>query len=135
MRGDLQESIVPEMVLLHFRANKGFRYNILFEAPLEKTKKKALLVGIRVRLIDGDCVARLTSECRFETSEPTGWLEAYFWRRLRLPPSWYPVERQSGSPWLGCDASVVQQLCPLIERIKMVPFLFQLSDALLRFQG
>jgi hypothetical protein len=135
MSGDLQKSIVPEMVLLHFRPNKGFRYNILFEAPLEKTEKKALLVGIRMRLIDSECVALLTSECRFETSDPTGWIEAYCRKRRRLPPSWYPVEWESSSPWLGRDASVVKQLCLLSERIKMVPFLFQLSDTFLRFQG
>src|SRR6185369_6250269 len=135
MSGDLQESIVPEVVLLHFRPNKGFCDNVLFETPCEKTEKKALLVGIRVRLIDSDCVALLPSECRFETSDPTDWIEAYFWKRARFPPSWYPVEWEASSPGLGRNARVVQQLCPLIECIKMVPFLFQLSDALLRFQG
>src|SRR4051794_21593960 len=135
MSGDLQESIVPEMVLLHFRPNKGFRDNMLFETPVEKTEEKALLVGIRVRLIDSDCVASLPSECRLETSDPTGWIEAYFWKRPRLPPSWYPVEWEASSPGLGCNVCVVQQLCPLVECIEMVPFLFQLSNALLRFQG
>jgi len=123
------------MVLLHFRPNKGLRYNILFEAPLEKTEKKALLVGIRMRLIDSDCIALLTSEGCFETSDPAGWIEADFWKRLRLPLSWYPVEWESSSPWLGRDTSVVKQFCPLIERIKMVPFLFQFADTLLRFHG
>src|SRR4030095_3814259 len=113
MSGNLQERIVSEMVLLHFRPNKGFRYNILVETPLKKAEEKTLLVGIRMRLIDSDCVALLASECCFETSDPPGWIGVYFWKRLRRSLSWYPVEWESSFPWLGRDASVVKQLCPL----------------------
>src|SRR5215468_12074714 len=107
------------MILLHFRPDKGFRYHILVETPFEKTEKKALLVGIRMRLINSGGIALLTSECCFETSDPASWIGVYFWKRLRRPLSWYPVEWKPSSPWLGRDVGVVKQLCPLIKRIKM----------------